>query len=237
MKRNNMFMWAYITFIFIALIVRIFCNYALWNSIVLAIATSGIFFAVEDFFSSLSNASSGSIEVLEKMSNGLKEKSKKESQAYTELIKELSEKNSDHTDKIKSCAKKLAECVKEALEYSEKNIEKSKKREKKTKLFANVFAFIGFLCLLTVMIFTSFFEIPTLLQDILTVLPFAVILITQQFNNKFVEDHKEETDSVIRLFDNYDNLIETLYDANKKFKAVPKQTGSKGKAGNSAEQN
>lgn len=55
MKRNRLFMWAYICFIVIATILRLFTSYVLWQAIVVAVTVSGIFFALEQLFSVLYN--------------------------------------------------------------------------------------------------------------------------------------------------------------------------------------
>ena len=53
MKRNNIFMWAYISFIGISVALRLLLNYSLWNPIIFAITFSSMFFAIEDFFTLL----------------------------------------------------------------------------------------------------------------------------------------------------------------------------------------
>lgn len=57
MKRNDIFMWAYITFVFFCIVLRIFWSFPLWGAVVLAITISSMFFAVEDICSSIARFS------------------------------------------------------------------------------------------------------------------------------------------------------------------------------------
>ena len=51
MKRNNLFMLSYIVFIFISFVVRIFCEYPMWSTLVVSISVSSGIFAFADYYS------------------------------------------------------------------------------------------------------------------------------------------------------------------------------------------
>ena len=53
MKRNDIFMWAYISFIFVCIILRMNWAFPLWGAVVIAITISSVFFATEDLLSSV----------------------------------------------------------------------------------------------------------------------------------------------------------------------------------------
>lgn len=198
MKRNNIFMWAYITFILLCSILRLFVNFELWTAIVLAITVSGVFFAIEDLFSSLANSLKGSIDIADNFILHAREVSNRDL-IFCKKIENLTAKyNSEEHDL--SDVKKSFEPIVQKIHIMDEEISKFenrnnnyKKKQKKFCRIANIFAYIGFLCLLSVLVVASSVDIPSVAQEIVTVIPFAIILITHQINSNTAERLKKET--------------------------------------------
>lgn len=74
MKRNNIFMWAYITFMVLSCIVRSITDFSMWTPIVIAITISSMFFAIEELFSSVSGMYGRLNEIREHGISDIKEK-------------------------------------------------------------------------------------------------------------------------------------------------------------------
>ena len=55
MKRNNIFMLAYIIFIFLCVEVKSFWDFPMWGKIIAAVTTASWLFAVSDCFSCAAN--------------------------------------------------------------------------------------------------------------------------------------------------------------------------------------
>lgn len=64
----------------------------------------------------------------------------------------------------------------------EKKIAEKRKLQRECKKYANIMAYLGFLSLFCVLILSSAGTVPVLEQEIMTVLAFGVILVTQQIN-------------------------------------------------------
>ena len=198
MKRNNIFMWAYITFILLCSIIRVFADFSLWSPIVLAITISGVFFAIEDLFSSLANSLKGSIDIADNFIVHVRENINKDLK-FCEKVENITElyngTEHDLSDVKKSFAPlflKVHEMDDELSKFETRNINNKKKRKKICRI-ANIFAYIGFLCLLFILVIASFVNIPTIIQDVVTVVPFAIILITHQINSNTTERLKKES--------------------------------------------
>ena len=197
-KRNNFFMCAYIVFIILCVILRIFIDFPLWNSIVLAITTSSILFAFEDLFMSLSQSLSNSVDIAESFIAEAHENVVKDLSFFAKMDEQV--KLHEYTENDISelqCGLNPAKIKVQEMNQFINNFEKSTSNKKRTqnrcKKIANIFAFLGFFCLLSTMIITSLTTVPMLLQEIFTVLPFAVILITQQIKNIGAERISNET--------------------------------------------
>lgn len=214
MKRNSIFMWAYITFILLCSILRIFVEFSLWNPIVLAITVSGVFFAIEDLFSSLANSLKGSIDIADNFILHAREISNRDLN-FCHKIESVTETYNGTEHDLSGVKKsfapiilKVSEMDKEISKFESRNIS-NKKKQKKLCRIANIFAYIGFLCLLSILVVTSFTNVPSIVQEVITVIPFAIILITHQINSNTTERLKRET------LDSQDVLNKQLIATNK----------------------
>ena len=187
MKRNDIFMWAYITFVFFSIILRIFWEFPLWEPVVLAITISSMIFAAEDLFSSLARFLKESCDI----ADGFISTTRQEISKEREFLAIVDKKAEIHKDKeynisdintsynlIRNAIIKLEQHV----ESFEKTITGKKNLQMLYQKCANLMAYAGFLCLFCVLIFSSIGTVSTLFQEIMTVLAFGVVLVTQQLN-------------------------------------------------------
>ena len=184
MKRNNIFMWAYITFIGICIIARIIGDFPLWQPIVLAITISSAFFAFEDLYSSRSRYLRDSCSIAE---NFIAE-AKKRNNDHLLFFAKLSEASKrykgtandvgtieDAFGPVKEQTEALSGYIKE---LEAKTTAKQKKQVEYHRI-ASIFAFLGFLCLFCTMAFAPHMDLANVQQEGLSVFSFAVILLTQ----------------------------------------------------------
>ena len=98
-------------------------------------------------------------------------------------------------------SKANAEKIKETSNFILARNEEYREREKKYAKVANILGYMGFLCLFCTLIITSFVTIPNLLQQILTVISFTIILITQQINistSERIAKENEESQEILK---------------------------------------
>lgn len=217
-KRSNVFMLSYITFIIFSIVLRCFMDYELWGPIVLAVTTSSILFAIEDFLGSTSNHFKNIYEIENKIVEGLKEKITNDLEMVS-IIDNKANKYKDYSSEMDDFIEKC-KISKSTLEKMLKNINEivkdSKEKYKLQKKFfniANIFAFIGFFTLFCVLIIASLFTVPTLIQEIITVSTFAIILLTQHINvivNKRIKENSSKSDRLLIDYDEIRNLLQNL---------------------------
>lgn len=199
MKKNNVFMWAYITAIYICVLVRAFVDYALWDSIVLAITVSCGFFAVEDFFSVGHSFLKESCDILKNYIIKAKTNSKEDRDFFEKLKKKLvsdpklEELNADMNNSYESLIALAKNTISNA-ELVERQIGASRLKMKKYDTIANILAYLGFLCLFCLVFFSPYIFVSDRLQEIITVMSFAIIMATQQLKQHFTLTIKKETE-------------------------------------------
>jgi len=197
LKRNAIFMWAYITFIGISVILRAILDFSLWNPIIFAITFSSMFFAIEDFFTLLYQTKKKSCDITDDFVTRARTK-KEEALSFFLKLDESVEKYKDtecDLTKLQEKAITPKNRIKKVLEIID-DLEKlnfeDRKKEKKFKIASYIFAYIGFLLLFVSLIVATLITVSPLIQEIITVVSFAIILITQQSNNHFLEKIEEE---------------------------------------------
>ena len=89
MKRNNMFMWAYISFIFVSICTRIHCEYSLWSPLVMAVTISSILFAIEDLSSSFEKKLNDSCNTLETFVIKARKETEKELESLQDVKRQI----------------------------------------------------------------------------------------------------------------------------------------------------
>lgn len=176
MKKGNLFLLAYILFICISIFIRIKTDYPIWNSLVLAISISSIFFSYETLFSSscselerLANNSDDLISIMEKTNAS-------DFKSIEEIKMIYASYNLDCTNlgEIEKC---LVNENKINNELKQEN-KKMKSKMKVFKIISNCFTFLGFLSLLVIMAFSEQTIWLTTYQDIISAFSFVFILST-----------------------------------------------------------
>lgn len=177
MKRNNIFMFAYIVFIFLCVWIKAIWDFPMWNRIVVAITAASWLFAISDCFHSLSN-------ILSEMYNTLF------SLIDTSNFRLLQIKA--HIDKY---GKQLEDVEFESLERcikrSNSMLKTMSKIQKCSGFFKNatvLVTFLAFLLFLCTLCFESIYRPFFVGQDGFTVLSFGMILLAQ-FGSNIAHDY------------------------------------------------
>lgn len=221
MKRNNIFMWAYISFIILSALLRIFVRFSLWSPIVLAITVSSVFFALEDLFASLYHSTKDYLEIVDSFISEMREKNDRE----MKVLAKFDEVITLYEDSIQGIVDKdLCESLRRGHLATDDNIcsiekdNEEKRNELKTyKRVANVGAYVGFLCLFCTLILATSFSTPEIVQEIFTVVPFALILITRQLNGILSEQNGEILNECKSVLESQARKNETLLKLEEKF--------------------
>lgn len=197
MKRNNIFMWAYISFAFIAVGIRFFFEYPLWSPLVVAITFSSILFALEDLCTSLAKALKDTCTLIENFIPTSQEKAEKDLSLYEEMCEKASSlkmieceisflQDPLHRVSIlqESFEDRKAQLAKilEMIEQLKHQMEHDRKTQNQYQNAANFLAYAGFLVLFCSLLFAALITIPVHIQDAFTVLSFAIILLANQLN-------------------------------------------------------
>lgn len=221
MKRNNIFMWAYITFIIASALLRIFVDFYLWNPIVLAITVSGIFFALEDLFASLYHSSKDNLEIVDSFISEIRKKDDKERR----VLEKMGEAITLYEDSIQDViSKDLYESLRRGYQETYELIcllekgNKEKRNELNTyKKAAAFWSFFGFLCLFCTLIIATSLAVPEIVQEIFTVVPFALILITRQLNGILSEKNGGTLDKCKSVLESQDRNNKTIAEVEEMF--------------------
>ena len=197
MKRNAIFMWAYITFIGISVILRVILDFTLWNPIIFAITFSSMFFAIEDFFTLLYQTKKKSCDITDDFVTRARTKKEEALSFFLKLDENVEKYKDTECDLTKLQEKALTpknrtKKVLEIIDDLEKLNFEDRKKEKKFKIASHIFAYIGFLLLFVSLIVATLITVSPLIQEIITVVSFAIILITQQLNNYFIDKIEKE---------------------------------------------
>lgn len=174
MKRNTIFMLAYIAFVVICFIVRLFWDYPMWDNIVIAITISSVFFAYADMFHIIAESIEKSKELSLNQCNrmkGIVDSTMNNLRRLKANIDEIHEK--DSLRKSLENYTKMRDNL-SALEKSYTNL----KIVNLCRCIENVNLFIAFLLLLCILVFQSLAERLLSVQSYATVLAFIMILLT-----------------------------------------------------------
>ena len=109
---------------------------------------------------------------------------------------------------IKDSLKKIDEVIDNLKELNEK----AKSQEKHWNTATSIFAFMGFFVMFLILILAMVFSIPQMAQEIITVVSFGIILITQQINRIETERIRQESELSKKAMENYMNNFGRLND-------------------------
>lgn len=185
---------------------RIFIEYTLWDSIVIAITISSVFFAFEDLFHLLYQTQKKSCDITENFIIKVKEKNETAISFFKKLDEKADEYEGSEYDLIdmqtRSIPQKtrIEEILRSIGKIQELNLN-DRKKEKRLRRISHIFAYIGFLFLFLSLILFTQIPLPSLIQEIITVFSFAIILVTQQINNhaiKKIEDENKQINDILQ---------------------------------------
>lgn len=198
MNRNNIFMWAYISFIFLAIILRLLFDYSLWSPLVMAITISSILFSIEDLYASLEKTQGDICEIKENFTLDAHGKVEKLLSFYENVSNGLMNMEEDKVNSIQETCEDSKGKLIELLQFIsdiECETKTGRTLQKQYQSRANLLVFGGFLSLFCTLIFASLITIPTTAQDIFTVCSFGVILMSHQIG---IDKQIKNTDYMMR---------------------------------------
>lgn len=203
-KKNNFFMWAYITAIYLCIIVRIFADYAIWDSIVLAITVSSCFFALEDLFSVQYNFLKDSCDLLDNYITKAKANSEKDIAFFEKMQNKICSDpyiKKRNTDTLETCESfiSLAKHTISSAESIERKIDRKRQKLKKYEKLADTMVYLGFLCLFCIVFFSGYISLSDKTLEIITVFSFAAIMATQQLKQDFAAMFKQESEEYQKM--------------------------------------
>lgn len=213
MKRNNIFMWAYIFFMFICCFLRIGTDFTMWSPIVIAVTISSIFFSLEDLLASISATYAKTNSVRRYCVAEIRKLLDEDREAENRIIEKYIqykgtniniEKDIPHWKNLK---KYNAEVLGHVIDI-ERGCASEKKIQKRYQKAATIVSFLGFFCLFLTMSFIAYFPISVKFQEIITVFSFGIILVTQQMNNITCENIKEQEQATEDLLRKYKAAVD-----------------------------
>lgn len=203
MKRNNMFMLSYIVFIFICFVIRTYCDYPMWNTLVVAISFASGIFAFADFFSGKASAELDASLVTKDLYLRTGESLSHQKKVIDECILKLSLEANDEEDEAslkyyKDIKNKLEE---EAVEHSriKEMYEKGQILYKRHCKCSNCLNFIGYLAFFIILVFQSVSILLSPSLELLTVFSFGLISLTQYMANQAAERLNKQKKDAARI--------------------------------------
>lgn len=188
MKKQDIFLFAYIVFILVCVVVHQSGNYPKWESTVAAVSFSSMFLAYADVFMVVSK---GVLKVCDtgiSTMNIMNKRLRAEKEALEEISTLISSvpKDKFNISEIE-CAFDEMEKKHEELETEFLNFERDHKklfyRSKNTGCMSNVMYFLGFFSFLCIMSFYPITDKTNELQTVVSVIAFVIVLSTQLFNS------------------------------------------------------
>ena len=222
MKRNNIFMWAYISFIFVAILIRLFFDYHLWTPLVMAITLSSIPFACEDLCASFAKTLRDTYEINENFTQVARKKAEKALLFHEKSIKNLDQFESVGYDisflqKTSVQNIDLLTVIMQTISDIEQNSVNMREKQDRYQKAAGMLAYLGFLVLFCTLILAPSSAIPAVIQDIITVSSFSVILITHQFNAIKLEEVKDSMVRCQKMLRDFEEVEEHVFSTEKNF--------------------
>lgn len=213
MKRNEMFMLSYIIFLIVCCIARLLGCLPAWAKIVTATTISSGLFAIAEFlFAAASDYREMNKNMIE-FANRFKPKVKlfKEIMSSFNVKKDVFYeifKNRIEPDVWKKFISSQQENFSLAREFVDIIDDKVPSRELKIERYekaGNIITVIGFLLFFCIIVFDPLAEKSILIQDYLTVISFATILISQYFSSK----HREKLSENSAMFDRVNKICDS----------------------------
>lgn len=188
MKKQDIFLLAYIVFIMVCVIVHQFGNYPMWESTVAAVSFSSMFLAYADVFTTVSKGFLKACDTGITTINILNKRIKVEKESIEEistLISSVPKDKFNLTEMENAFAdmKKKHEELKSEFSVFEAEHKNLFVGSKRSECLSNVMYFLGFLSFLCIMVFYPITEKTNELQTLVSVLAFVIVLSTQLFDS------------------------------------------------------
>lgn len=221
MKKQDLFLLAYISFIMISVIVHRFGTNPLWESTVAAVTFSSMFLAYADAFMVVSKNLYKVCDTVMNIIIIMKKRIRAEEEAIEEIETMINSVPRDKFDGTKlDCAffdtKFMHEELKKELTDIESEHKKLLKKAKFSGASSNVAYFLGFLFFLCIMSFYKITEETVELQTIVSVLAFVVVLSTQLYDSCFttlIEKRERHAENKNHLFNKKIEQLENVKEA------------------------
>ncbi len=166
MKRNNIFMLAYIVFIFVSANIKLIYDFPMWSKIVVAVTTASWIFAISDCCASVSNFQKDVYETEFPLLDTIKFR--------IGQIKKIFDTTNHEEYKIKAIQSSEVSCI-----NSIKIVRRMKKLAKILEIVSVIFTFSAFLLFLFILCFDPPYHYFFKRQEGFTVISFGMILIAQ----------------------------------------------------------
>lgn len=188
MKRNNLFMLAYIIFIFVSSWLRVVYDYPMWPKLVAAITIASFFLIISDLVYSLIKNTYENMQTETEYIAVIQE----EFGAMQKYAQEYLKEKVDKIDEIKKVK------IEETIESMDGKLKSIRERTKniinyceKYKIVADTFTVLGFLSFFFILVFETVSSFIIGILDLITVLSFGFVLLTQYFSEKQINDIAE----------------------------------------------
>ena len=212
MKRNNIFMWTYIVAIILCSVYRTSQEISSWSAVVLAVTVSSMFFALEDLLISINQILQESNSYAERYIAEVKSSLDKECDILARVSNKITHvtKSKEKIERIHRMHSSFDESigkVRSQIQEYEKHINVSNKFIKNYHWFEYMAAFSGFFSIFLIMFFPEKIQVSAVNQEQLTVLSFAVVLITRQINQYVAEKITRNTEAIALLMEQREESI------------------------------
>ena len=200
MRKNNLLMSAYIAFVILCFVVRIYHDeFPMWNAIVAAVTISSAFFAYADFFFCYYKALSDACDVADEFIYMTKKRLNAETKSFVEInnLMESIPKGKFDFSEMKETIIPIQNKHDEMelwIEVYVNDTQEKRKRAKNNKFLAEMLTFFGFFVFLCILVFMPITSAVVEMQDVLSVLAFAVILLSDL--NGTIKAEKLEKDKI-----------------------------------------
>lgn len=199
MKRNSWLMIAYIIFIFISSIIRLFYVFPMWESLVIAVTVSTSLFTYADVFLSLADSLESQIKSRCRLDRDIQEQIAIEKPITEKLYNDAQEitEPREAVEKIKRSVIKLRNLnseIEEVIEDNKKSCWETRKKINRYNLGGAILSIAGFVLFLCILVYEPLKLFFIKKQDILTVTSFALVLSTQFIRDHFNQMMKHENE-------------------------------------------
>lgn len=184
MKKQDLFLCAYIVFIMICIIVHQTGNYPMWESTVAAVSFSSMFLAYADVFMAISKGYSKACDTGTTTINIMGKRLRAEKEAIEEistLIRSVPEDKGNISEMKNAFADMRKKHEELKIEFSVFETENKKffAGAKGSERLSNTMYFFGFLSFLCILVFYPITEETNELQTLVSVIAFVIVLSTQ----------------------------------------------------------